>query len=202
MSILIKSILIYFLASIIGFFLADYFSWPKWIVLIFMFIAFVYMLCEMLNIMYGTKDMKKVERFLKSKLKEPIYAFVYAQAIKSKDEQLRIIEEILKKYPQKYIHHNYRFVRDMLNNDYLNALNEAEQIGKEPFMSYSKALVFATQNNREQALSFHLSKLWMREAIHATLAKAEENHNDYIKHKEKAIEAARGIQRFGLIHSL
>ncbi len=167
-----------------------------------MLIAFVYMLFEMIYTLYGTKNMKKVEKFLESKKSEPIYALILLQANGSMDEQLRTIEDILKKYPKNYIHHNYRFIREMLNKNYDTALNEAEKIEKEPFMSYCKALVYATQGNKEQALDFPLPKKWMSEAILATLAKVDNNQKSYETHKENAIEAARGIQRYGLIHTL
>ncbi|KGR78394.1 hypothetical protein [Ureibacillus manganicus] len=197
-----KSFIIYFFIAILGYALADFLNWPSWTVFLLLIIAFVIMLCRMLYVMYGTKNIKKVERFLASNRKEPIYAFVFEQANGSKVDQLNSIENILRKYPKGYIHQNYLFVRELLNENYHSALNEAEKIGKEPYMSYSKALVYATEGNREQALFYQLDKQWMKEAILATLAKAEKNQKVYETHKENAINASRGIQRFGLIHSL
>lgn len=188
--------------AILGYALADFLQWPRWTVFIFLIIVFLIMLGRMLYVMYGTKDIKQVEKFLANNQKEPIYAFVYNQAHGSKEDQLHSIEKILKKYPKGYIHQNYLFVREMLNDHYHSALIEAERIEKEPFMSYSKAIVYATQGNNEQALSYNFEKKWMSEAILATLAKAEKHEQHYQLHKENAIEAAKGIQRFGLIYSL
>lgn len=197
-----KTFLYYLLIAFVGFWIANYYSWPKWTVFVFMVIACIVMLGRMLYVLYGTKNIKSVEKFLASNRKEPIYAYVYEQAKGTKEEQLNAIEQILKKYPKGYIYQNYRFVREMLKEDYDVAFDEAKLIGKEPFMSYSKALVYATQGNRHDALSFELSKEWMREAILATLAKVENDKNSYEVHKQNAIQSARGIQRYGLIHSL
>ncbi|SOC36138.1 hypothetical protein [Ureibacillus acetophenoni] len=197
-----KMFLYYLLIAFVGFWIAYYFSWPKWTVFIFMVIACIVMLGRMLYVLYGTKNIKSVEKFLANNRKEPIYAFVYEQANGTKEEQLTAIEQILKKYPKGYIYQNYRFVREMLKENFDVAFEEANLIEKEPFMSYSKALVYATYGNRHDALSFELSKEWMKEAILATLAKRENDNISYEEHKQNAIQSAGGIQRYGLIHSL
>nr|WP_106779812.1 hypothetical protein [Lysinibacillus timonensis] len=198
---MVRLVGVYLLFALIGIVVSTSFDWPTWVVFIFVFIAFLYMFGEMLYLLYGTKNMKKVEKFLEGKRNEPIYAFVYAQANGTKEEQLASIEGILKKYTQQNVQYHYRFIREMLNKDYTAALEEADHIGKEPIMSYSKALVFATQGNKEQALTYHLPNKWMSEAILATIAKVENNEADFKTHKENAIQAARGIQRYVISHS-
>ncbi|MFY3793167.1 hypothetical protein ACOQFO_15955 [Ureibacillus sp. MALMAid1270] len=197
-----KSFVVYLIIALIGFTIAGYYNWPIWTVITLLIFVFVLKLIDMLYTLYGSKNMKKVEKFLKNNLKEPIYAFVYAQAHSSKEEQFDIIERILKKYPQKYIHHHYRFVQELLKENYATALDEAAKIEKEPIMSYSKALVYANQGKKEEALSYQINKIWMSEAILATLAKVEKNNTSYEIHKANAIEAAKGIQRYALVHTL
>src|SRR5690606_21463804 len=106
-----KMFLYYLLIAFVGFWIANYYSWPKWTVSIFMVIACIVMLSRMLYVLYGTKNIKSVEKFLANNRKEPIYAYVYEQANGTKEEQLNAIEQILKKYPKGYIYQNYRFVR-------------------------------------------------------------------------------------------
>lgn len=190
-------ILFYSVAFLLGIIMA-WQDWPFWIAILFLsFITFAFIF-DMLYTIYGTTNMKRVEQFIIKKKKEPIYRYVYAQAFGTKDDQLDAIEKILRKYKQPHIKHYYQAIRAYLKEDYPLALQEASFINKKPLENYLKALTFAAMGDKDQALCIALEKNWMKEAILAMIAFQEKDEQAFQHHSAKAIEQAKGIQRFSL----
>lgn len=178
------------------------FEWPFLIAIFCIFLLTIIMFGNFFFTLYGTTNMNKVEKFIKGNQKKPINGYVYAQAFGTEEEQLIAIDTILSKYKQPYIQHYYRVIRAVITNDFKFALEESDKIAKEPAMSYCKAYVLALMNHFDEAKSYRLPKKWMHEAILAIIAKEENDREGFHYHVNQSIQAARGVQRFSLIHSL
>lgn len=195
-----KWILYYSIALLIGIIFAI-FEWPFWVACVILFaLAFVF-ICEVLFTLYGTKNIVKVEKFIKRKTKEPIYKHIYTQGFGTKEEQILAIDAILHKYKQQNIQHYYRCIQYILQDNLECALNEATKINKEPLKSYSKAFIHASMGNELEALSYPLAKTWMQEAILATIAHTKKDYISFETHANNAFSAARGIQKLSLVYS-
>lgn len=195
-----KLVIIYTVVLLLGSGVASLFNLPIWIALIFLLVAVVIMLGDFIYTNYRTTNMKKVAKMVTERKKEPIYSFIYAQSFGTIEDQLRAIDLILKKYRQPYMQHYYQWLRAIINQDLELALEEAEKIEKEPLASYSKAYVQAMLGNSEKALSYPLQSKWMQEAILAISAINENDDEAFEQYSNNSISAARGVQRFSLIH--
>ncbi|RHW38469.1 hypothetical protein D1B33_06210 [Lysinibacillus yapensis] len=177
------------------------FEWPFWIAVVFlMAISFIF-IGEMLYTIYISQNSKRVAKFIKSKQKEPIYRYVYMQGHGSKEDQIEAIDAILHKYKQPHIQHYYRCLQFILKERYELALEEANQINKEPLMTYSNALVFAQMGKETEALAYSFSKVWMQESILASVARTKHDRISFERHAQAAIDSSRGVQRLSLIYA-
>lgn len=190
----------YSLAFILGILIAM-FQWPFWIAIVVLVLTSFVMIGDFLFTIYGTTNIKRMEKFILKKKKEPIYGFIYAQGFGTKEDQILAIDAILNKYKQQHIHYYYRCIQQYLKNNLEQALEEAQKVGKEPLISYSKALINAKMGNEEEALSQLPSKQWMQEAILATIAHHKHNDDAFEQHVENAVQSTRGLQRLSLIYS-
>lgn len=116
-------------------------------------------------------------------------------------DQLLAIDNILTKYKQPHIHQYYLAIKLFLSNKLDDALNEANQIQKEPFMSYTKAMILVEMGRIEEAKSYQFEKQWMQEAIKAMTALQMKDKPAFELHSSNAVAAARGIQRLSLSYA-
>ncbi|KGR74639.1 hypothetical protein [Ureibacillus sinduriensis] len=169
-------------------------------VVLLMFIS-LWIMGEFLYVVYRSTNMKKVEKFIISKKKEPIYQYVYTQGFGSLEEQILALDKIIQKYKQPHIHYYYSALRELLSDNFAEAWSAAEKIGKEPFMSYTKAVINVKTGNIQSAKSYKFDKEWMAVAIMAMIAAENKDKEAFELHSTDAIDAARGVQRLSLIYS-
>ena len=165
------------------------------------FLICVWIFLDFLYSVYGSTNIKKVEKFIIKKQKEPLYYYVYSQGFGTVEDQLIAIEKILSKYKQPHIHQYYLAIQFYLSDQFEDALKAANQIGKEPFMSYTKAMILVQMGKIEEAKAFKFEKQWMHEAIQAMIAIQKKDKAAFQLHSSQAIASARGIQRLSLIYS-
>lgn len=195
-----KWIIYYSIAVLLGGVFAI-FDMPFWMAMVFLLLLSLVFLGQSLFTIYASTNTRKIEKFITSKKKEPIYRFIHAQGFCTKEEQLAAIDAILHEYKQPHIQHYYRYLRYFLQEEFELALEEAANIDKEDLRHYSKALVYAQIGNETKALSYALSKPWMQEAILAYIAKSKEDYQSFEKHAQLSIAGARGIQRLSLVYA-
>ncbi|MCM3389298.1 hypothetical protein M3649_14250 [Ureibacillus chungkukjangi] len=171
------------------------FELPLGIGFFLLFLICLWIIGEFLYMVYGSKNKNKVEKFIIKKKKEPLYAYVYSQGFGSMHDQLLAIDNILTKYKQPHIHQYYLAIKLFLCNKLDDALNEANKIQKEPFMSYTKAMILVEMGHIEEAKSYKFEKQWMQEAIKAMTALQMKDKQALELHSSNAVAAARGIQR-------
>lgn len=174
---------------------------PLWMAVVLLSGISLWIMGEFLYLVYRSTNMKKVEMFIIAKQKEPIYQYIHAQGFGSSEDQILALDNILGKYKQPHIHFYYSALRELLSDNFAEASRTAEHIGKEPFRSYTKALIHVKTGDIQDAKSYKFEKEWMTEAILAMIAAGECDKGAFELHSAKAIDVARGVQRLSLIYS-
>ncbi|BCB02670.1 hypothetical protein [Bacillus sp. KH172YL63] len=79
---------------------------------------------------------------------------------------------------------------------------EISKIKQEHVRAYYEALLLIKENHMTEAeqIANSLSKKWMKEDILSTAAEAKGRHDQARLHRQNAISASRGVQRYLLIH--
>lgn len=199
---MVKEYVIFLLLYFFFCFIAGILNFPYWVVISIGFIGIFTIFGNMLYTVYCTKNMKKVERFLLNNIKKPIYNLAYVQANGTKEEFIEAIDKLLKKHKNNFIHQYYSTVREASCENYEKALELAENIKKEPYKDYIKALIYAKIEKFDLAESLlaSITKQFMKEEVLAIISYKKKDFDEFEIHKEKAIESCLGIQRYVFLH--
>ena len=154
-----------------------------------------------LHILYRTNNMQQVDKFVKSQKKQPFFAYVYANAYGTKAEQLQVLDEVIVKYKQPMMKQNYLFNKAILEQDIMAAKEAAEKIHKEPLTSYARCYIAALKRRTADMHSEKLTQPWMQPAIEAVYAHEMKDETAFDRFTNESIDAARGVQKYPLIHS-
>ncbi|KOS68632.1 hypothetical protein AEA09_08800 [Lysinibacillus contaminans] len=164
----------------------------------FIVVAVIY---RHVHILYRTNNMQQVDKFVKNQKKQPFFAYVYAIAHSTKAEQLQVLDEVIVKIKQPAIKNNYLFNKAILEQDITAAKEAAEKIQKEPLTSYALCYIAALEGRTTDMRSEKLTQHWMQPAIEAVFAHQMKDETAFDRFTKESIDAARGIQKYSLIHS-
>lgn len=154
-----------------------------------------------IHILYRTNNMQQVDQLVKLKKKQPFFAYVYANAYGTKEEKLKVLDEVIEKYKQPMIKNNYRFHKAILEQDINSAKEAAENIQKEPLTSYACCYIAALEGRTDDMRSDQLTQPWMQPAIEAVYAHSIKDNAAFERFSKVSIDAARGVQKYSLLHS-
>lgn len=153
------------------------------------------------HILYRTNNMELVDKWVKRRQKEPIFAALYASAYGTVDEQIRAIDVIIHHYKQPAIKYNYLFTKAIMEKNLGAAKAAAQQINKEPLSSYALCYIAAMEGRTAAMRSDKLTQPWMQPAVEAVFAHSQKNQELFRQWADASIEQARGVQKYGLIHN-
>ena len=158
---------------------------------------------RLIHILYRTNNMQVVDKLVKQKKKQPFFAYVYANAnaYGTKEEKLKVLDEVISKYKQPMIKNNYRFHKAILEQDVKAAKEAAENIQKEPLTSYAFCYIAALEGRTADMRSDKLTQSWMQPAIEAVYAHSIKDNIAFDRFSKDSIDAARGMQKYSLLHS-
>lgn len=161
----------------------------------------VAMIYRHVHILYRTNNMQQVDKFVKSQKKQPFFAYVYVNAYGTKAEQLQVLDEVIIKYKQPMMKYNYLFHKAILEQDITAAKDAANKIQKEPLTSYAGCYIAALEGRTADMRSEKLTQPWMQPAIEAVYAHEMKDETAFDRFTNESIDAARGVQKYSLIHS-
>lgn len=154
-----------------------------------------------IHILYRTNNMQQVDKFVKNQKKQPFFAYIYANAYGTKAEQIQVLDEIIVKIKQPAIKNNYLFIKAILEQDLTAAKEAAQKIQKEPLTSYALCYIAALEGRTADMRSEKLTQPWMQPAIEAVFAHKMQDETAFDRFTKESIDAARGVQKYTLIHS-
>lgn len=154
-----------------------------------------------IHILYRTNNMQLVDQLVKRQKKQPFFAYLYANAYGTKEEQLQVLDKLIVKYKQPMIKYNYVFIKAILEKDIRTAQEAAEKIQKEPLSSYAFCYIAALEGRTADMRSDKLTQPWMQPAIEAIYAHSIKDKTAFDRFSKESIDAARGVQKYSLLHS-
>ncbi|MEG0439480.1 hypothetical protein [Solibacillus cecembensis] len=158
-------------------------------------------IANMLYKVYASTNMKQVKKYIENHKKDPFMKFILTVENGTKEEELAAMEEVIAHYKQPAMKNTFEMNRTILLEDYDRAHYFAEQLKNTQHKLYGKALIAAVQGNEAQLVEYDIKREWMKYAIEAQLAFAKKDQQRFEQASVKAVHAAKGIQRFMLIHS-
>ena len=156
---------------------------------------------HVIHILYRSRDVEKIGRFLQSSAKNPLYHYTLSLKSGSKQAQLQAIDLVLGAYKSPLIQGMYRSSRAMLEHDYSAAKDSASRIPDDSMRSYTLALVAAAKGE-ETTGNFMLQKPWMSSIIAATRSYKQGDMTEFERHKQEALANSSGIQHFSNFYYL
>ena len=171
------------------------FNIPFWILIVLVIAISLGRTAYVIHILYRCQDVAKIERFLKSTMKNPLYNYTLSLKSSSVDIQRRAIDNILATYKSPIMQATHRANRAMLDHQYPVAKQFAEQIPNDLLRNYHLALIDATQG-QAKAQHYVLAKPWMTSLIAAVFHYKKGQLDEYEIQKKNALQQSRGIQYF------
>lgn len=192
-----------FTISVIFGIIGGFMELPFWIMMVAIFIAVIPIsLYPIINSLYLTLDINKVDQFLVKRKKQPVYRYYYALAnrdLVETDEALKVLLEKYKNNPHWKAVFEVAYASHF--NNLLSVKNQINDIKQNEIRNYYEALVLVEQQDFENGriLSNQLKKVWMKESVLALIARKSGRDEEARKHENTAIEHARGLQRYILV---
>jgi len=154
-----------------------------------------------IHILFRTNNMQSVDKLVKDRKKEPFFAYLYAVAYETKEDQLQSLDVVIKKYKQPAVKYNYVFIKAIMEENLEEAKDAADKINKEPLASYAKCYIAALEGRTADMRSAKLTQPWMQPAIEAIYAYTIKNEDAFQQYQKESINLARGVQKYALTHS-
>lgn len=183
------------LFTIIAVIMMGIFNIPLWIVFVLVIAISLGRTAYVMHILYRSRDVKKIERFLTSSMKNPLYNYTLSLKNSSTNIQRQAIDNILATYKSPIMQATHRANRAMLDHQYPVAKQFAEQIPNDLLRNYHLALIEATQG-QATAQHYVLAKPWMASLIAAVFHYKKGQLNEYELQKNNTLQQSRGIQYF------
>ena len=183
------------LFTIIAVIMMAIFNIPLWILFVLVIAISLGRTAYVMHILYRCQDVKKIERFLTSSMKNPLYNYTLSLKNSSADIQRRAIDNLLATYKSPIMQATHRANRAMLDHQYPVAKQFAEQIPNDVMRNYQLALIDATQG-QEKAQQYVLAKPWMTSLVAAVFHYKKGQLAEYEVQKNNALQQSGGIQYF------
>lgn len=183
------------LYAIIACIITVFFKLPFWLFTLSVISISLARTFYVLHVLYRSRNVDRIEHFLQSSLKNPLYHYTYSLKSGSAQVQLQAIDLVLAAYQSPLVQGMYRSHKALLEHDYNTAKDFASQIPNELMRNYHLALIEASQGN-DKSKNFLLQKPWMSSMIAATLHYKKGNMTEFELQKKEALNQSRGIQYF------
>lgn len=191
-------------AIIIGGFLLGIFlgiinvQFSFWYFILLLIIAFILFSYKDIQYMFLSKDVKKIEKYLEKKKKEPYYDFVLKLANKDMKGAKTALENIEAKWKNKkktavFIANYYLYMKN-----FYKVKDELEYINQTEFRHYFLTAIAIHEKDQEayEVNKKHLKKDWMIYSLEAEHAKKQKNHQLAEELQQKALESVKGLQYY------
>lgn len=149
------------------------------------------------NILFWTKNIKKVDRFLQNNRRKLLFHYYYALAHESPERQRSLLIAIIHDVEHSNDKHNYLATLFVHDGKYEQALLQAQHIEDDSLRMYTTAYIETLLGNYDVAhRSMQSIKTpWMVSAIAAHIAYNTKKPDAYQRFSNLAIQQSRGLER-------
>lgn len=152
------------------------------------------------RILYFSNNLKEIEEFLLKNRKNPEYQLFYGVANYIEADVQEAIQKLLKNPMLRLQFPIYETIRALFNEEFSLAKEHIEKIKPVVYRNYYRAIILIEEDRLEDANKVikSIHKPWMVEALKVELAKKTHQPKIAEEHAIKAIQHAKGLQKYVL----
>lgn len=177
----------------------------KWIVFVIIILLYLaYTVYWPAHIIYKSKSIKAIHRYIRNNYKQPIFSYSYALG-NGNDQDIEIaLKRVMNTYNQEDMRDVYGANLAIHQNKSNDLLEFAEQVIDLDYQNYFYAYAYVLKGHLDKAAEY-LEKVkvpWMFHSINAVVARKRGDMKEFRIEADKSIESALGIQRYVVHHTM
>lgn len=183
-------------------FLNDFGLHPFVLVLIMMFYLFLFTTLPQIYTIFGTRNIRKIDRFLSQKQTSSLYSHFYIAIHDGAPQQKKILEHLLQNPMHEQEYPYFKSLLLLLEKRYDAAFFEAEKIQKAEIRYYILAQIEIERGNHAKASDYihRLQSKWRRDTLLALQAFSKQQLDEFTRCSSNALKRTRGIEYYMLYH--
>ena len=155
-------------------------------------------------IIYKSRSLKLIDRYLSNNRRRPIFMYAYSLAHGSDEDIINSLKKIVKSYPQAEVQDVYNANLLVFQKDWKRLIDSTKSMTTTMYRDYYAGIGYTMSNNKEKA-SDSLSKVripWMFHSLKAIMALKQRQEDTFHKEAALATKQAVGMQRYVLHHMM
>lgn len=199
-----RFIIILTVVALLSFVLISY-GVPKLIIFILIIVTYLgFTAFWPAHIIYKSKSIKAIGRYINNNHKRPIFGYSYALANGSDQDVEVALKRVMNTYSQEDMYDVYGANLAIHQKDSQELLNHATKIESEDYRDYYQAYAYILKGKFLQSTEFSekVQTPWMIHSLKAADAKKRGDMSAFKTEANKSIDSALGIQRFVLFHTM
>lgn len=176
-----------------------------WIVFtIIMIFTFVLTMGYPFYIIYKSRNLKLINRYLTNHRSKPIFGYAYALAHGTDEEVITSLQRVLKSYANAEVQQVYKANLYFHQKEWRNLVEFSKTMADPAYRNYYSGIGYTMNNNLERA-SECLAKLgtpWMVHSLKGIIAAKQKKREVFEKEMAVATKQAVGMQRHVLHYTL
>jgi hypothetical protein len=199
-----RFIIILTVVALLSFVLISY-GVSKWIIFVLIIVSYIgFSAFWPAHIIYKSKSIKAISRYIKNNHKRPIFGYSYALANGTDSDVEVALKRIMNTYREEDMHDIYGANLAILKNDSQALLKHAGEIKSDDHRYYYIAYAHILKGKFMESIEYSekVQTPWMIHSLKAADAKKRGDMNAFKIQANKSIESALGIQRFVLFHTM
>ncbi|MFD1205632.1 MULTISPECIES: hypothetical protein [Sporosarcina] len=181
------------------------FGMPEWLIIIIIILFIIaLMIGYPFYVIYKSKNMKLIGRYLTTHKKKPIFQYAYALSHENNEEVIDSLKRVLAAYPQAEVQEVYKANLAIFQKDWQKLITFSDQMTNPLYKDYYRGIGYAMKNDREAAAAT-LSKVpvpWMKHSLSAIIALKNKDRGRFRIERDQSVANAVGMQRYVLFYTL
>ncbi|CAM3138307.1 hypothetical protein FITA111629_05870 [Filibacter tadaridae] len=181
------------------------FGLQRWIIFIIILVIYISVSAfRPMYIIYKTKSLRSIDRYVARNHKKPIFGYSYALAHGNERDIEESLKRIMNTYKQEDMYDVYGSNLALFQNDPKKLLEHVDNISSQEYKDYYSGFAYVMLGNFDRANEF-LGKLrtpWMIHALKAFAALKRGSQEEFRQEADQSVSSAVGMQRYVLHHTL
>ncbi len=176
---------------------------PMWLTtIIVLFVTITIFIGWPFYVIYRTRSIRLVDRYLKSYQNKPIFGYAYMLAHGTDEQLLHAIDAVIQRYPQKEMQVVSKGNRYMFTRDANGLMKYAQSIEPSEYRVYYLAVAHAMRGELEEASRYRkkLQTPWTIFLAEASIAHAKGDTVTTEAAIASAVATTRGLQRYSIYY--
>lgn len=155
-------------------------------------------------IIYKSKSLKLIDRYLTNHRNKPIFGYAHALAHGTEEEIITQLKKILKSYANAEVQEVYKANLLVFQKDWRGLIDASKSMENVAYRDYYAGIGYTMSNNMGKATE-HVQKLrtpWMVHSLKAIIALRQKKQDVFEDQAALASKQAVGMQRFVVHHTL